>query len=580
MPRVHARITVDDLRQMAVASPLEAARIWTDLDPDPSTSATVVSQIERALIAGSDASGQIARWFQGRIGFGTAGLRAALGPGPTMMNRMVVRQTTAGLMEWLPEGATVVVAHDHRHGSAEFAHDVAGVVSAAGGVAVLRTKLTPTPMLAFAVRHLGADAGVQITASHNPPQDNGYKLYLADGAQLPPPHDEAIAEAIDRAPLAPAIAEVAPDPRMGEALDAAYVEAIAAMIEQLWPVAELLGHVAPAVYSAMHGVGGATLSRLFARLGLPEPTQVPAQAAPDPDFPTVDFPNPEEPGALDLAIATATEVQADLIVANDPDADRLAVAIAGAHGAVLLTGNEVGALLGDAVLRATSGADRLVATTVVSGGMLSRIAAAHGAECATTLTGFKWIVRPGLERPDRRFVFGYEEAIGFAIGDVVRDKDGLSAAAAIRLVDAGLRADGLDLTDRMADLSRSHGLHISALWNHRFSGIDAARSAASVLDQLRSDPPVSVGGRRVIEVEDLALGETLPPTDGIVMRLDGDVRIVVRPSGTEPKVKAYVELVQPFAGEDGAAWLGARSRGQEAVAEIVEALASSLNVTG
>ena len=422
---------------MSVADRAEA---WWALDPDPDTRAEL-----RALLEAGDEA-ELERRFAGRVAFGTAGLRAPLGAGPMRMNRVVVRQATAGLVRFLPEGATVLIGYDARHKSDVFAQDVAGVVAAAGGRALLLPLRLPTPVLAFAVRHLGTDAGVMITASHNPPADNGYKVYLDDGAQIVPPADAEIAAAIDAVAAEGPIAVADPDDPRIEVLGA---EVISAYLDALVAGGLVAAREVNVVYTAMHGVGRDVLLAAFGRAGFPAPNVVADQCEPDPDFPTVAFPNPEEPGALDLALARAQALGADVILANDPDADRLGVAIPEDDGDWRsLTGDEIGSLLADHVLRNTDGDDRLVATTVVSSRLLSKMAAAHGVHFAETLTGFKWIVRPALEHPEWRFVFGYEEALGYLVGDAVHDKDGIGAALAF----AGLVAD---LKDPGPDRARS-----------------------------------------------------------------------------------------------------------------------------
>jgi phosphomannomutase len=461
------------------------------------------------------------------------------------MNRVVVRQATAGLVHHLQrrlgvDRPSVVVGFDARRNSDVFARDAAGVVVAEGGEASLMAGSTPTPVVAFNVRRLEADAGIVVTASHNPPADNGYKVYLGDGAQIVPPSDAQIADAIDEAARGP----VEPAASGWTTLDEAALEAYVDMA---------VGVVTPdgardltIVYTPMHGVGADLALRAMGRAGFPEPHVVAAQAAPDPAFPTVAFPNPEEPGALDLSLADARRLGADVILANDPDADRLGVAVPDPHRAGEwrpLTGNETGALLADHMLRTTSGADRLVVTTIVSSRLLSRMAAAAGVTYRETLTGFKWIMRAALDEPDRRFVFGYEEALGYAVTDRVRDKDGITAALVLSEVAASLKAEGRSVVDRLDDLAREHGLHVTG---------QVTIPGFGVVDRVRERPPTEIGGRRVVDVVDLERGERLPPTDGMNFELEGDVRLVVRPSGTEPKTKAYIEFVRPVAGDIGA----------------------------
>lgn len=537
----------------ATATSRAAAEAWLALDPDPDTRAELAALLD----AGDDA--QLGRRFGGRLAFGTAGLRAALGAGPLRMNRVVVRQATAGLVRHLPEGATVAIGYDARHKSDVFAQDAAGVVAAAGGRALLLPLPLPTPVLAFAVRHLGADAGVMVTASHNPPADNGYKVYLGDGAQIVPPADAEIAAAIEAVAAEGPVAVAEPDHDRIEVLGA---EVVSAYLDAL-----VAGSLVPArdldvVYTALHGVGRDVLLAAFGRCGFPAPTVVPEQGEPDPDFPTVAFPNPEEPGALDLALALAGGTGADVILANDPDADRLGVAVpeADAPSWRALTGDEIGALLADHVLRNTAGEDRLVVTTIVSSRLLGRMAAAHGVHYAETLTGFKWIARPALAHPDWRFVFGYEEALGYLVGDAVLDKDGIGAALAFAGLVADLKARGLTVHDRLAALAAEHGLHATRPVVVRFDGPDGLARVAGLMSGFRAAPPTELGGRPVVRQRDLLEDPELPPTDGLWLDLADGARVVVRPSGTEPKLKCYLEVRVPVDGDLPAARLVADAR--------------------
>ncbi len=491
--------------------------------------------------------------FGARLQFGTAGLRGALGAGPNRMNRVIVRRAAAGLAAYLLErvpgaaAAGVVIGCDARHKSDVFAEDSAAVFAGAGVRAYLLPPRLPTPLLAFAVRHLGCAAGVMVTASHNPPADNGYKVYLGDGAQIVPPADGEISAAID---AVGALADVPLAP-----LDDALVTRLGEDVIDAFQRAEVGLSLVPSardvsvVYTAMHGVGRDQVVGVWARAGFPPMHVVAPQADPDPDFPTVAFPNPEEPGALDLSLAEAARVGPDVVIANDPDADRLGAAIPdGAGGYRALRGDEIGVLLADHVLQHTSGSDRLVATTVVSSTMLSKMAAAAGVQYAETLTGFKWIARAALDRPGARFVFGYEEALGYLVGDVVRDKDGISAAMILGEVAALAKTEGVSLQDRLDALARAHGLHATDQWSVRLEGAEGAARIASVMDGLRRNPP----GER-------AEPEGLPPADIVMLRIGAD-RVVVRPSGTEPKLKMYFEVVIPVVGsiDDARAAAGAR----------------------
>ena len=522
----------------ATAGLLDRARSWAATDPE-------YGDEIRALI--DDDPDAAAALFDGRIAFGTAGLRAVMGPGPKRMNRVVVQQATAGLMEWLPDGATVVIGFDARHRSERFARDVAAVVASCGGRPLIVARPAPTPVTARAVLDHEADAGIVITASHNPPADNGYKLYLGDGIQLVSPADGEIAAAIDR------VAEgfepiVAADDGWSGAID--ITDEAVARHREIALGALLTDHRAVGVvYTAMHGVGGEHLLACFAEAGFPAPAVVAEQFAPDPEFPTAPFPNPEEPGAMDLALAqAAASTTADVVIANDPDADRLAVAVPDEEGAwTRLTGDEVGALLADHVIRhRADGSDRpwVVASSIVSSRFLDVLARAEGGESVRTLTGFKWVARPIVERPGADYLFGYEEALGYCVGTGVRDKDGISAALVMAELAAGCRAEGIGLRDRLDELARRHGLHATTQVTVQFGDRsedeqnEIRRAAVAVA-------PAGLAGLAVVEREDLAEGRHLPPTAGVRLDLADGSRVIIRPSGTEPKVKAYLEVVVP-----------------------------------
>jgi phosphomannomutase len=492
--------------------------------------------------------------FAARLVFGTAGLRGAVGAGPNRMNRAVVRGATAALADWLLKHypgadvaqAGVVIGCDARHRSDEFAAEAARVLAGAGIAVRLLPPRQPTPLLAFAVRHLGAAAGIMITASHNPPADNGYKLYLGDGAQIIPPADAEIESAIAglgplaRVPVAAAGSTLIS--QLGDEVARAYLDAVCAL-SPAPPGAAWLR----IVYTPLHGVAAGLALRAFEQAGYTEPDVVEAQREPNPDFPTVPFPNPEEPGALDRALRLARQSSADLVIASDPDGDRLAVAIpdpAVPGGWRALTGDQVGALLGAYLLEqvpppAGRPDDRLVATTIVSSTMLSRIAAAAGARYAQTLTGFKWIVRAGEFAGGQRFVLGYEEALGYCVGEVVRDKDGIGAALAVLGLATRARARGETLLEAYDTLEAAHGVHLTAQLTV------ATRAPGEVTARLRRAAPTFLGRQAVTSVTDFAGGSRdLPPSDVLGYRVGRD-RVVIRPSGTEPKLKAYLEVVEP-----------------------------------
>jgi phosphomannomutase len=516
----------------------DAAQQWLAVDPDPETKDELTALLEH------EDDDALAERFGERLLFGTAGLRGALGAGPNRMNRVVVRQAAMGLMQTLEVGATVVIGYDARHNSDVFALDSAAIVASQGGRAVLLPGPLPTPVLAFAVRHLHAAAGVMVTASHNPPADNGYKVYLSDGAQLIPPHDAEIEAAIDAVGL-PSLE--LPPPARGGRVDMyegdivhAYLDAV---LDDVLPDSVLAG--LKVVYTPLHGVGRDVFLRALVRVGC-SPIVVPSQGDPDPDFPTVVFPNPEEPGAMDAALALARKIDADVVIANDPDADRLAIAVPSRGEWRQLSGNEVGALLGEHLLTTTTGDDRLVVTTVVSSSLLAKQAAKHGARYAETLTGFKWVVRPALRDRSARFLFGYEEALGYAVNDVVRDKDGISAAVAFLQMLASLRRVGSDAVSELERIASVYGRHLTAQVSVRVEGAGATERLSERMAELRADPPTAVGPHAVERITDyLSDGTGLPQSDILRFDVAGGGRIMLRPSGTEPKLKIYVELIVP-----------------------------------
>jgi phosphomannomutase len=550
-----------------------AVGAWIARDPDPATRAEL-----EGLLAAGDGAGLHAR-FDHPLEFGTAGLRGELGAGPGRMNRAVVRQTTAGVAAWIAERgdaarqAGLVIGYDARHGSATFAADTAAVAAGAGVRTFLLGRPLPTPIIAFAVRHLGAAAGVMITASHNPAPDNGYKAYAADGAQVIPPDDGRITTLAgelgpppETRPAGGSLVEDLDD----AALLSAYTESVTRVLDPAGPRA------LRAVYTPLHGVGGAVLPDLLVAAGFDPPVPVPRQAEPDPDFPTVAFPNPEEPGALDLAVAEARRVAADVVLANDPDADRLAVAFADRAGRFrVLTGDELGALLADYLLSRTTGDARLVATTVVSSSLLSSLAAEAGVDYAETLTGFKWIARAAASRPGHHLVFGYEEALGYAVSEAVADKDGLSAALVAAELAAREKAAGRTLGDRLDDVASRLGVHLTAQLSLRGPDEAAIARFAAVMVRLRRRPPAELAGLAVTEVVDyLAGGRGLPPADVLAWYLGRAARVVVRPSGTEPKLKAYLEVVTEPPGRSGLAT--ARHRAGTVLAELRRAVGELL----
>ena len=521
---------------------LERATSWRDDDPDEATRAELDAVLEAASSGDAVAGADLADRFVGLLEFGTAGLRGALGAGPNRMNRAVVIRAAAGLTAYLQETSPkplVVIGLDARHSSDVFAADTAAVVVAAGGRAMVLPRPLPTPVLAFAIRHLGADAGVMVTASHNPAQDNGYKVYLGDGSQIVPPTDAKIAAHIAE------VDRVADVPRTGSGWTTlnddvleAYLDGAAAV------VAPDSARELSVVHTALHGVGSEVVVAAFARAGFSAPIVVPSQSEPDPEFPTVIFPNPEEPGAIDAALALAARVHPDLVLANDPDADRCAAAVPDPAAATvdnpsgwrMLRGDEVGSLLGAHILSRGVEAGAVFANSIVSSRLLAAMAAHAGIQHEETLTGFKWISRVAGLR------YGYEEALGYCVDPhQVSDKDGITAALMLTEMAAGLRAQGRSLLDVLDDLATTHGVHATDSFAVR---VDDLSRIGALMSRLRKQPPTDVGGLAVVRVDDLAEGsEGLPPTDGLRYYLADQSRVIVRPSGTEPKLKVYLEVI-------------------------------------
>lgn len=524
---------------------IDTARAWLEQDPDPVTREELAALLEAADAGDAAALGELDDRFGTRLAFGTAGLRGALGAGSNRMNRVLVTQAAAGLAAYLRERAgadatpRVVIGYDGRRNSDVFARDSAEIFAGAGFDAVLLPRLLPTPVLAFAVRHLDAAAGVMVTASHNPPDDNGYKVYLggADaGSQIVSPADAEIAAHID------AVAgddirdlprgsgyEIAP-----ESVVDAYVKATAA-VAPAGPGADGMRWV----YTAMHGVGWETLARILDVAGYPAPTPVTAQIEPDGRFPTVSFPNPEEPGAMDLAFETARQVGAEFILANDPDADRLAVAVpdpAAPEEWRRLTGNQIGLLLGWRAARAADAASgATLACSLVSSPGLAAVAEHYGLGFAATLTGFKWISRaPGM-------IYGFEEALGYLVNpETVRDKDGISAAVAMLGMIAEARASGRTVGDLLAEFDETFGAFASDQISLRVSDLSLI---GRMMSALRAAPPAAIGGVTVARIDDLLHGvDGLPPGDVLRLWLEDGSRIIIRPSGTEPKLKVYLDV--------------------------------------
>jgi phosphomannomutase len=544
------------------------AEEWLADDPDPAAR----TELRAVLDALPDTATELADRFAGPLRFGTAGLRGPMRAGPNGMNLAVVRRAAAGLVAWLhgrDAQRPLVIGYDARHHSRAFAEETARVASGAGRRALLLPRALPTPVLAHAVRELDACAGVMVTASHNPPQDNGYKVYLGvglggpggDGAQIVPPADAGIEAAIR------AVGPLAAVPRADDwsTVDESIVESyVARAVEILDPEVvpeEDRGDLVVA-YTPLHGVGAPVLTAAFARANFAPPVTVPEQLQPDPDFATVAFPNPEEPGATDLLLRTAIAAQADIAIANDPDADRCAVAIPTATGWRMLRGDEVGVLLADHLMR--RGIRGCYATTIVSSSMLRALARARGVDYAETLTGFKWIVRAD----PARLAFGYEEALGYCVApDHVRDKDGITAALLVAELAAGLKAELRTLGDRLDDLAREFGVYATDQISVRVTQLSAIEEAMEVL---RAKPPAALLDEPVTAIEDRA-----PDADVVTVRT-ASARVVVRPSGTEPKLKVYLELREPVPADGDVP--AARERARAGLAALGTEIATHLGL--
>ncbi|EAP97437.1 putative phosphomannomutase [Janibacter sp. HTCC2649] len=533
-----------------------AARAWAADDPDPQTKAELESVADAASSGDPAAVEDLLDRMSGLLQFGTAGLRGALGGGPNRMNRSVVIRAAAGLTAYLKKTVAepfVVIGFDARFNSDVFARDTAAVVLGAGGRASVLPRPLPTPVLAYAIRHLGADAGVMVTASHNPPQDNGYKVYLGDGSQIVSPSDVDIAAEISRiertldVPLADDGWETLDD----EVLES-YLTHVIDVVSPDTPRDLVV------VHTALHGVGSETVARAFVAAGYAAPLPVPSQAEPDPLFPTVPFPNPEEPGAMDAALELAEQTGPDVVIANDPDADRCAVAVPGPGGWRMLRGDEVGVLLGAHLLERGVPADAVFANSIVSSRMLATVCRSVGIAHEETLTGFKWISRvPGLR-------YGYEEALGYCVDPgQVRDKDGVSAALVVAEIAASLKASGGSITERLDELAVTHGVHATDSFSVR---VEDLALIDQIMARLRAQTLSTVAGVEVSRVDDLAAGDGgLPPTEGLRYFLADDSRVIVRPSGTEPKLKVYLEVIEAVSDGD---LVGARSRAGQRLSAI------------
>ncbi len=563
---------------------------WIENDPDPATQ----RELRALLEAGDDAAAkELGDRFAGVLEFGTAGLRGVIGGGPNRMNRAVVLTTTHGLAQHLLAAVPharergVVVGYDGRRMSRELAEDTCGVLTANGIVAHLFPTLGPTPLTAYAVSSLGAAAGVMVTASHNPPEYNGYKVYWGNGAQIIPPVDQDIAHAIAKAPPAKDVPRDTLEAGraknllkdIGSSTERAYLDAIAKLRPAGKPRRDLV-----VVYTPMHGVGNRLTRLALAEAGFTQVTSVPEQAEPDGAFPTVAFPNPEEKGAMDLSFALARKLKAELVLANDPDADRLAVAVPDAGsptGYRQLTGNEVGVLLGHFLMTHENAPHRLVIASIVSSPMMGVIAKALDVRYEETLTGFKWIANRAmdLKKEGLRFVFGYEEALGYTVGEIVRDKDGVSAALVFTELAAKLASDGRTIPQELEAIARKFGLFVSSQVNVTKKGAEGAKEIAALMERLRAANASVIGPMKVVATSDFvsrkrrdAKGTSdlaLPKTNMISFDLEGGSRIIARPSGTEPKVKFYVDVREAV--RDGEPYAEAEKRAQATMKELSDA---------
>ncbi|HVK84675.1 MAG TPA: phospho-sugar mutase [Kofleriaceae bacterium] len=561
----------------------EAAEVWLAEDPDPITADEL-----RKLIAAYDsgdpgAQRDLRERFDGSLEFGTAGLRGILGAGPQRMNRVLVRKVSAGLAAYLlkhvPDAKQrgVLIGHDARRNSRVFSEDTARVLGGLGIKVFLAHRPWPTPTTAWAVVAKRACAGVMVTASHNPPAYNGYKVYWGNGAQIIPPHDTGIAAAVAQIGRSDQLAMPELDELrrngllidLDESLHDEYLDAVVA----LRAAPELDGRALVTAYTPLHGVGAASVEPGMKRAGFPQIHTVAAQREPDADFPTVAFPNPEEKGAMDRVLALAAEVKADLVLANDPDADRLCVAVPEGAGYRVLTGDQVGALLADYLLDVTPKDKRMVATTIVSSQLLGFLARQTGADYRETLTGFKWIGNAAMDFERQhagRFVMGYEEALGYSIGPLVRDKDGVSAAIIFAELAAWNRNRGRSVLDHLDDIYRRVGLFVTEQVSLTKPGTEGMAEIKAAMTEFRQRPPKEIAGNVIEQVLDLARGEGgLPASDVLVFKLAGGRRVIMRPSGTEPKLKSYYEVRAEVAA--GEAIAAARARGQAELVKLRDA---------
>ena len=560
---------------------------WLDNDPDPSTR----QELQALIDTGNEA--ELQQRFSGRLAFGTAGLRGVVKAGPMGMNRLVVQQTSSGLGAYLKQQVSdvdtrgVVIGYDGRHDSKQFAHDAAGILTSMGINVYLTCKIAPTPLVAFGVPHLNAAAGIVVTASHNPPQYNGYKVYWGNGAQIIPPHDSGIAACIDKAATQKVRLHTLEEAKASGRLVMLEDDFYQAYRQGIKDAPVLQNHTQPELvslsYTAMHGVGAEMAETVLADAGVTQVYSVAAQREPDGDFPTVNFPNPEEKGAMDLVIAEAKKHDAMLACANDPDADRFAVAVrTGAGDYQMLTGDQVGVLFGHYLMTHAPETNRLTCTTIVSSSLLSKVAASLDATCLTTLTGFKWLTNVGMaeQTEDNQCLFAYEEALGYMVGSMVWDKDGLSALVAFAQLTAELASQGQTIWDRLEAIYRAHGFHLNAQVS-----IALKPTTPNIGEHLRKALPKMIAGKQVLSTDDISSGARtfsdgttesidLPASDVLIFKLEGGARVIVRPSGTEPKIKCYYEVVEAM--NDTDTLQSVQARAQTKMDEFITAHQASL----
>ncbi|PTP79578.1 phospho-sugar mutase [Vibrio splendidus] len=573
---------------------MQDAMNWLARDPDPRTREELQHLIDEGM------HDELEDRFTQRLEFGTAGLRGKVGCGPNRMNRLVIQETTTGLGHYLIEHVAnasirgVVVGYDGRLDSKQFAIDTASVLTALGIKVYLTSDVAATPIVAFGIEHFNAAAAVVVTASHNPPEYNGFKVYWENGAQIIPPHDAGIAAEID-------IASTKPIPLMSLSdaetqgklvwLTEGYYQTYRAAINQSPYVNNALESANTTItYTAMHGVGAKMAEDLLHDAGFHKVFSVAEQREPDGNFPTVNFPNPEEKGAMDLVVNLAKSVDADIACANDPDADRFAVAVRTDDTArtddasyKMLTGDQVGVLFAHYLLSKPHTKNQLVGNSIVSSTLLEKVAQSHGATYFQTLTGFKWLANIGMQLEDEQneFLFAYEEALGYTIGTQVRDKDGLSAIVVFAQLVEELKSQGRTVWDLLAQISFEHGVHTNA---QRSIALDP--DSPSIGSKLRAAQPKAINGVAISVIEDLQSslrfvigGNTeainLPSSDVLIYHLEDGTRIIVRPSGTEPKVKVYYETVTKFEGTE--TYEDTRLRGEEDMNKLIEQHQQELN---